>query len=83
MMKDGLCIAETALNSAQSLNEYTPDIRNSAVPVAAVYRIPGSGKEHPVKPGESIVLCDIGINHKNENPNSIDLSKANFEQRIQ
>ncbi len=74
-----LCIAETQLLTAMSLNEYTPDIRNEATPVSAVYRVPGTGKEHPVKPGETLVLCDVGINHKIENPNSIDLSKANFE----
>lgn len=76
---DGLCIAETQLMTVRALNEYTPDVREKMLPVNAVYRIPGSGKEHPVKPGETIVLCDVGINHKTQNVNSIDLSKADFE----
>ncbi len=76
---DGLCIAETELNTAMSLNEYTPDIRKEATPVSSVYRIPGTGREHPVKPGETIVLCDIGIDHRTQNQNAIDLSKADFE----
>lgn len=76
---DGLCIAETELMTTMSLNEYAPDVREKMLPVSAVYRIPGTGKEHPVKPGETIVLCDIGINHQAENANSVDLSKADFE----
>lgn len=47
---DGLCIAETQLMTVSALNEYTPDIREKMLPVNAVYRIPGSGKEHAVKP---------------------------------
>ncbi|TAJ08653.1 DUF4876 domain-containing protein [Marinilabiliaceae bacterium JC017] len=76
---DGLCIAQTALNSAQKMDKFKPDIRNVATPVSDVYRIPGSGKDYPVQPGESIVICDVAINHKTDNPNSFDLSKADFE----
>lgn len=76
---DGLCIGETALKTAHINENFSPDIRNEAVPLRTVYRIPGSGKEHPVQPGETFVFCDIAINHKNENPNSVDLSNADFE----
>ncbi len=76
---DGLCIGETKLKTTHSLENFTPDIRNEAAILRTVYRIPGSGKEHPVKPGETFVFCDIARNHKIENSNSIDLSKANFE----
>ena len=54
--------------------------------------IPGSGKTHPVKPGESIVLAQTALNHKSpftgtdgqtisvRNPElTVDLSKADFE----
>lgn len=76
---DGLCIGEGALLTVSVLNEYTPDIRPNEFPLAVVYRVPGSGKQYPVEPGKTLVLADIGINHKTDNPNSIDLSKANFE----
>ncbi|TKG95739.1 DUF4876 domain-containing protein [Puteibacter caeruleilacunae] len=76
---DGLCIAESELNTAMSLNEYTPDIRPNETPVSSVYRIPGTGQEHPVQPGETILLCDVAINHKEGNANSVDLSVADFE----
>lgn len=76
---DGFCIAETKLNTTMKLNEYTPDIRQDFTPVSAVYRIPGSGKDYPIKPGETLLLVDVAINHKTQNTNSFDLSKANFE----
>lgn len=44
--------------------------------------IPGSGFDYPVLPGQSILLSLSGINHKNDpngNPNSIDLSMADWE----
>lgn len=76
---DGLCIAETSFLTALNVNELTPNIISKETPVGVVYRIPGSGKEHPVKPGKTIVLCDIGINHKEQNEYSFDLSNADFE----
>lgn len=76
---DGLCVGETTLQTNDLQNKMTPDFRMTKVAVKDVYRIPGSGKEHPVKPGEVLLLADIAINHKTNNPNSFDLSKANFE----
>lgn len=77
---DGLCIAETKIKTSHVQENFSPDIRSEAVPIRVAYRIPGSGKEHPVQPGATFVVCDIAINHKGENnPNSVDLSKADFE----
>lgn len=77
---DGLCFGETLVKTTHIWENYTPSIsRDEAVPIRIVYRIPGSGKEHPIKPGETFVFCDVAKNHKEENPNSVDLSKANFE----
>lgn len=76
---DGLCVAETFLQTVDALNEMEPDFRSTKVSVKDVYRIPGSGKDYPIKPGETILLCDMAINHKTHNTNSFDLSKANFE----
>ncbi|MCE1198789.1 MAG: DUF4876 domain-containing protein [Marinilabiliales bacterium] len=48
-----------------------------------VWIVPGSGKEHPVYPGQSFIIAQDGINHKkdpNGNPNSpVDLSHADWE----
>lgn len=75
---DGLAFCESKFTSTQYL-AYTPDLRKSAMTVHAIYVVPGSGKEHPVQPGESLVICDTGIDHRNANPNSFDLSNAGFE----
>ena len=75
---DGLALVEAKFNSTQYW-QYTPDIRKDTMTVDAIYVIPGSGKEHPVQPGESIVLCDVGIDHRTANPLSFDLSQADFE----
>ena len=75
---DGIAFCESGFNPVRKF-DYKPDIRQEAMAVHAVYVIPGSGKQHPVKPGERLILCDIGIDHKVNNPNAFDLSKANFE----
>lgn len=75
---DGIAFLESKFTSTQKY-DYKPDIRKDTMTVHAIYVIPGSGKEHPVQPGESLLLCDTGINHRVANPNSIDLSNADFE----
>ena len=75
---DGLALLETKFTSTEKY-DYNPDIRQDTMTVQAIYVIPGSGKEHPVQPGESMILCDTGIDHRLANPNSFDLSRADFE----
>lgn len=76
---DGLCVAETAFNTALYLNSLEPNIISTHTAVKAVYKIPGTGKDYPVQPGETILLCDKAIDHTAINANSFDLSGANFE----
>ncbi len=77
---DGLCIFESGWTSGNDYsNELTPDYRKESVVVGALYQIPGSGKEHPVAPGESILICDVAKDHTADNVNSWDLSEADFE----
>ncbi|BDD09440.1 DUF4876 domain-containing protein [Fulvitalea axinellae] len=58
----------------------------------ALFRIPGTGKQYPIQPGESIILAQNGLNHKapftDKNGNqvtvknpalTVDLSGADFE----
>lgn len=75
---DGLAFMESKFNTTQKY-DYTPDLLSSHMTVHAIYVIPGSGQEHPVAPGESLILCDTGIDHRLVNPNAFDLSHADFE----
>ncbi len=56
----------------------------NSVYVANIWRIPGSGTEHPLQPGESIVIAQDAANHKELNaPESpIDLSNADWETYV-
>ncbi|MBS7199954.1 MAG: DUF4876 domain-containing protein, partial [Bacteroidales bacterium] len=75
---DGLSILGSAFQTVDK-QDYTPDIMKEAMAVSAILTIPGNGTEHPVNPGEYIIIADNGINHQAQNSNSIDLSKADFE----
>lgn len=75
---DGLTIAESAFVTS-SKKDYTPNIMPNAVTVHAIYSVPGNGTDHPVQPGESIIISDKAINHKEGQPASFDLSKSSFE----
>lgn len=75
---DGLALVESQFNTS-SKYDYTPMIRDEAITVDAVLVIPGSGTEHPVQPGESIVLCDNAQNHKEADASFMNLSGADFE----
>lgn len=82
---DQLCIADLYGNSGliNPNNPTTPfgTDQNNAY-ASNVWRIPGTGKEHPLNPGASIVIAQDGVNHKEAtlNPASpVDLSKADWE----
>lgn len=75
---DGLSIVESQFLTTQKF-VYTPDIMAGAMSVDAVYTIPGSGTDYPVQPGGELLIADIAIDHRAVNPNSIDLSHADFE----
>lgn len=75
---DGLIIANSAFLTTSKQN-YTPDVMSEAFTTEAMIQIPGDGTKYPVQPGEAIIITDDGINHIENNANSIDLSSANFE----
>ena len=75
---DGLVILESAFKTSQHF-EFTPDVMSQAMVVQCVYAIPGNGKDYPVQPGESILICDKANDHREANSNSFDLRNANFE----
>lgn len=82
---DSLCIAD-AYGNAGLINPGslpTPfNTDNSAVYVSSIWRITGTGKQHALAPGKSIIIAQDGVNHKDPllNPNSpVDLSTAEWE----
>lgn len=75
---DGLLIAESSFLTVDK-QDYTPNIIKEAFTAGSIIAIPGSGKDYPIKPGEHIIIADEAINHKENNANSFDLSKVNFE----
>lgn len=75
---DSIAVLESAFLTTTK-EDYTPDIMSTHFSVQACYMIPGDGKSVPVEPGKSITLAVNAINHKTEQPNSIDLSGADFE----
>lgn len=75
---DGITLFESKFTTTEK-NQYTPDIMQDAMTVDALYTIPGNGTEHPVQPGEYLLIADTGIDHRVINPNSFDLSGADWE----
>lgn len=75
---DGLVIFESKFLTTEK-RDYTPDIMNEAVTVQALYQVPGTGTDHPVEPGAYFLICDVAMDHRQANPNSFDLSHADFE----
>lgn len=75
---DGLTFLESKFTTTQKYN-YRPNVMASAFTVQAIYTIPGSGTDYPVQPGEELLICDTGIDHRVANENSFDLSHAKFE----
>ena len=75
---DSIAVLESAFLTTTK-QDYDPDIMSTHFSVQACYMIPGNGKSVPVEPGQSLKLAVNAINHTTEQPNSIDLSKADFE----
>jgi len=75
---DSIAVLESAFLTTTK-QDYDPDIMSTHFSVQACYMIPGNGKSVPVEPGQSLKLAINAINHTTEQPNSIDLSDADFE----
>lgn len=75
---DGITLFESKFTTTQKY-DYDPDIMDTAMTVQALYTVPGNGTDHPLQPGEYLTLADVAIDHRTANPNSFDLSGADFE----
>ena len=76
---DGVVLLESKLKNVQKYGRLDPYFIPECFGADAIYRIPGSGKDHPVAPGGTVLLVDNAQNHKQANPVSFDLSHADFE----
>lgn len=77
---DSIVLIESQYQSSSSGNNpWSPDVRPYAIPAGAVFMIPGNGTDHPVQPGESIVIANNAMDHTTVNENSYDLTDADFE----
>ncbi|MGQ9804747.1 MAG: DUF4876 domain-containing protein [Chlorobiales bacterium] len=79
---DSLCIADAfgasgQINPTTQPSEFQNDQNN--VYVNNIWMIPGTGNSHPLPPGKSIIIAQDGIDHRQFNANSIDLSNADWE----
>ncbi len=65
---DSLCIANTGGASGQTATGRTWGFRpdQQFVYLQNVWMIPGNGHQHPIQPGESIVIAQDGIDHQND-----------------
>ena len=83
MYADGLFIGESAFQQMIHQN-YKPYILDKETPLQYLTKVPGihgKDKKYPVQPGASLIICDNAIDHTtaDRNPNSFDLSKADWE----
>jgi len=89
LYSDGLCFGIVYPNTTFYPTPYVDENGNllDRIPVwSFVSIVPGSGKEHPIEPGKSFVVALSGLNHRddpNGNPNSIDLSIAQWELYVE
>ena len=70
-----MCIRDSDNTDQEYLSQYLPD---KVVP-DLLFQIPGSGKDHPVQPGECFILANQGLDHTKLANSKADMSKADFE----
>lgn len=75
---DGLVLMESEFGTNRK-QDYKPNIMATDMAVDAIAMIPGNGHDHPVKPGEYILIANNAENHILVNPNSVNLENADFE----
>lgn len=44
-----------------------------------IFQFPGNGKQYPVQPGKSVIICNSARNHTLSASSSVDLQSADFE----
>lgn len=59
---DSLVIAESDFLTTMK-QEYKPNIMDTDMAVAAMYMIPGTGRDVPVQPGGKLLIVDNAVDH--------------------
>lgn len=79
---DQVAFCATFKNTMLKKGGFFPKLKpeNGVIP-GFIFSIPGSGKEHPLAPGATLLICDQGLNHHAINPQycPIDMSRADWE----
>lgn len=80
---DGLCFANlTPATATTTLPLWPAEDGNKYAYAERIWKVPGTGKQYPLAPGESFVMAQWAANHKlpQYSPNSpVDCSSAEFE----
>ncbi|MBR2242852.1 MAG: DUF4876 domain-containing protein [Prevotella sp.] len=82
---DGVSIGVTMHLSWQNKQLWYDSYYPNQVPIGGFITIPGSGEEHPVQPGEKLVIAFTAINHSEvvngeiAYDHAVDLSGADYE----
>ncbi len=87
---DGLCIAvheATTTSKPSSWIDKNGDLMDSIPLTYHTWIVPGNGTDHPVMPGESLIIARDGIDHQTDetgNPNSpVNLGDADWETYVE
>lgn len=77
---DGLCFAHLFPNKCALPSVYPDeDGTGNFVYAISVWKIPGSGTDYPLQPGESVVIVQEAADHTRNNSSSYDNSAAEWE----
>ena len=74
-----LILQSSVLSNMESEIPAAVDFREEYCAGQAFYAIPGSGRDVPVKAGESLIIVNNAQNHLKSNPDSWDATTADFE----
>lgn len=74
-----LILQSSVLSNMEGEIPAAVDFREEYCAGQAFYAIPGSGRDVPVKAGESLIIVNNAQNHLESNPDSWDATTADFE----
>ena len=75
---DGICLGDVLSYKVYDFSDKLENAEDYIFIGTYVWQIPGSGKEYPIEPGESIVIAASAIDHS-AIAETVDLSTAEFE----
>lgn len=81
MVLDGLCIANCAPTTATEVLSWNLAGKKASdyVYCQAIWQFPGNGSTYVLKPGKSVVLASVPIDHTKKIDGSVNLTSADFE----